>query len=269
MTFVCDRAQNVELFLVKPEPGHVDLEKNPEIQVIGPRVQPEEEDDEKKKEPVRRHQMLFTLKEIDFAAFFAKWMKLTDRYAEACSIFFGLKYGPPAYIDITFMGIVQSLHLYYSRTEEGLAQRVEEENHLRQILSSLQPVEARWIVDHLGDRPYPTFESELSALLGRHRSVMNPLVSGREDRLINEVMNTLYYLVHRDAEVWLAASHGADLYWLLEKLRVLFKASFLAELGFSEQQALTFFQRNPLYQHMCEVERNRESRRFGPPHPGE
>jgi hypothetical protein len=261
MTFVCDRAQKVESFIVKPEYGRLDPEKNPEIRVIGPRVEPEEGDEDEESKPVRWHQMLFTLKEIDFPSFYRKWMQITDRYAPACSIFFGLKYGPPAYIDMTFLGIVQSLHLYYSQTEEGLKRRAEEERRLRQALSSLEPPEARWIVSHLGDNPYPTFESELSSLIQRNRLVMYPLMSARVDRFVTEVMNTLYYLIHRDSEADRAASHGSDFYWLLETLRVLFKASFLGELGFSEEQVLTLFERNPLYKHMRELESAREAQR--------
>jgi hypothetical protein len=262
MTFVCDRAQKVEWFAVRPEAGSIDLEKNPEICVLGPRVEPEE--DEEKKEPVRGHQMLFTLEDINFPSFFRDWMRVIDRYAEACSIFFGLKYGPPAYIDMTFLGVVQSLHLYYSRTEEGVTRRAEEERRLRQILSSLQPAEVRWLLSHVGDRPYPTVETTLVALLGRHRAVMAPLISGREERFATEVMNTLSYLIHRDVEMDTATSHGADLYWLLEKLRVLFKACFLAELGFSERQALSCFERTSHYQHMRELERRRESKLLNP-----
>src|SRR4051812_16450965 len=59
----------------------------------------------------------------------------------------------------------------------------------------------------------------------------------------------------------LAASHGADLYWLMEKLRFLIKACFLAEAGFSEQKILTLFERNPLYQHVRQLESVREAGR--------
>jgi hypothetical protein len=262
MTLVTDQAQKVEWFVVKREGGSTDLGKNPEIRVLGPRVEPEE--DEETKEPVQRQRMLFTLKDIEFSSFFGNWLKVTGRYADACSIFFGLKYGPPAYIDMAFLGVVQSLHLYYSRTEAGLSRRAEEERWLRQILSSLQPEESRWLVSQLGDRPYPSFEIELGALLDRHRAVMNPLISGRDERFVTEVMNTLSYLIHRDAKTDSVVSHGAHLYWLMEKLRVLFKASFLTELGFSERQALSWFERTPLYQHMRELASARESERAAP-----
>ncbi|MCI0464976.1 MAG: hypothetical protein L0Z62_49270 [Gemmataceae bacterium] len=261
MTFVCDRAQEIKRFSVWPGGVFSDKAAKPEIQVIGPRVQPE--DDVEAAEPVRAFQMLFTLEDVDFADLIGKWMRLADRYSDACSIFFGLQYGPPAYIDMTLLGVVQALSLYYAQREEGIAQRAEEERRLKEVVSALPPADADWIVDHLGVRPYPPFQGVLRALLDEHSAAMNPLVSKRQDRFVNEVRNTLHYVVHREAVVGLAASRGAELYWMMQKLRVLLKACFLSELGFTPKKALELFERNALYQHMCALEAARESARKG------
>ncbi len=105
MTFVCDRPQRVEEFSVYPATPSRERPVSP-IQVIGARVQPE--DDEEAKDPVRRFQMLFTLQDADFAVLVAKWFQLMERYDAACNIYFGLKYGPPAYVDMTFAGMRKS-----------------------------------------------------------------------------------------------------------------------------------------------------------------
>jgi hypothetical protein len=259
VTFVCDRAQEVESFSVWQASATGTPGENPEIKVIGPRVQPD--DDGEGREPVQGFQMLFTLEDIDFTDFVERWLRLTDRYSDACNIYFGLKYGPPAYLDMTFMGIAQVLYLYHSRRDDGLARRTEEERRLKEIVAALTQADAEWVIDHVGARPHPTFEGVLRELVGQHSAVMDPLMSNRQDRFINQVMNTLYYAIHREPEVGLAASHGAELYWMMEKLRFLIKACFLSELGFSEQKTLSLFERNALYQHVRQLEAVRESRR--------
>ena len=204
--------------------------------------------------------MLFTLADIEFADFVGRWMKLTDRYADACNIFFGLKYGPPAYLDMAFLGIVQSLHLYHAQRDDGLRQRAEEESRLKRIVAALAPADARWVIDHVGARPYPSFERMLHELVSEHSTLINPLIRNRHDRFVSEVMNALQYVIHRDSEVGLAASHGAKLYWLMEKLRFLIKACFLSELNFSEQKTLALFERDALYQRLLQLEQAHESK---------
>lgn len=288
LTFVCDRAQEVELFKVKrehprdgsaEEEGIEDLDeaaervksiwlarmgqpakilppRNPSIQVIGPRVYPEEVT---KKEPVRRFQMLFTLADVEFPDFIGRWVELTRKYSTACDVYFGLKYGPPAYVDVTFEGVVQVLQLYHSRREDGVAMRVEEEARLRQVVSLLPPADAEWLLEHLGDRPRPTFERVLRELVNQHASVMDPLISGRTEKFVSEVTSTLDYITYRESEHETTTRGGADLYWMMEKLRFLIKSCFLAELGFSEAHRTSLFGRNALYQHVCKLEAARES----------
>jgi hypothetical protein len=258
MTFVCDRPQEVEEFSVRAGEFPRNLAGS-EIRVIGPRVQPEEEGEAP--EPVRFFQMLFTLADVDFADFVGKWVRVTAKYGDACSVFFGLQYGPPAYLDMAFPSVVQSLYLYYARRDDGIAGRIEEERRLKEILSALPAVDADWLVDRLGGRPFPPLYLVLRRLVEEHSDTMNPLVSSRQDRFVNEVINTLKYSVFREADMDLAARHGADLHWMMQKLQFLFKSCMLRELGFKPEKATELFRRNGLYQHVCGIESAEEARR--------
>jgi hypothetical protein len=257
MTFVCDRPQEVEEFSVRPGEFPENLGGS-EIRVIGPRVQPEEEGEAR--EPVRFFQMLFTLADVDFEDFVGKWLSVSGRYADTCSVFFGLQYGPPAYIDLAFPSVVQALHLYYSRRDDGATAR-EEEDRLRGFLSSLPATDADWIVDRLEGGFSPPLKVVLSKLVEEHAHVMNRLVSDRQDRFVGVVINTLRYIQTRDPELYGAASHGAGLYWTMQKLRFLFKACLMRELGFPDDKARALFDRNGLYRHVCELEAAEEARR--------
>jgi hypothetical protein len=258
MTFVCDRPQEVLDFVVHPG-GPRSSPMARDIHVVGARVQPEEDGDEP--EPVRPFQMLFTLADVDFAQFMGKWLEVANRFAAACNIFFGVQYGPPAYIDISFPNIVQALYLYHAQRDGGVADRGKEESRLKEILARLDPADADWIVDRIGARPFPPLLLVLRKLVEEHSHIMNPLVSHRLDRFASEVANTLKYVVFREPYMFQAASHGADLYWMMQKLRFLFKSCLLQELGFPKGKAKSLFDRYALYQHVCQIEESEERER--------
>jgi hypothetical protein len=257
MTFVCDRPQEVEAFIVRPGEFPESAVAG-DIHVVGARVQPEEDDDP---EPVLHFQMLFTLEDVAFSDFIGKWLRVTDRFATACNVFFGVQYGPPAFIDMAFPYVVQALYLYHAHRDDGVAGRGEEEGRLKDILASLTPGDADWIVDRLGAKPYPPLHLVLRKLVEEHGDVMNPLISHRQDRFVSEVDNTLKYVVFREEEMGQAASHGADLYWMMQKLRFLFKSCLLRELGFPNDKIKSLFDRNGLYGHVCQIEEAEERER--------
>jgi ApeA N-terminal domain 1 len=263
MTFVCDRAQEVEQISLWREDILVPRSENPEIRLISARVFPETEDESA--EPAHPHELLFTLADIEggFAPFMERWLRLTSRYADACNIFFGLHYGPPAYLDITFLGVVESLCLYYTRREDGVAHRTQEERRLREVLDKLPPSDATWVLSHIWVRPFPPLQDLLAKLLGEHAEIMSPLLRTDQPGFVTEVLNTVNYVVRREPEVWLAASRGANLYWLMAKLRILLKLCFLRELEFSVEKMRSFFAKDRVYQHLYQLV---SSQRAGPSH---
>jgi hypothetical protein len=253
MTFVADRPQVLERFSVWRATNLSDWENNPEIQVVGPRVQPDEDEGEERK-PVRSDEMLFTYADIDFATFLDKWLKLSNAYKESFDTFFGIHYGPPRYIDMTFSLVVQALMLYFTRTSEGSTLLEDEERFFKTLLTSVPHDHAVWLIDHLGAAPYPPLQTVLRTLVEHYGAIIDPLISGRRDAFVNQAANTLRYIEQRKAVDDGAASHGSDLYWLLQKFRVLIKACYLTELEFPMDKINTLFQRSTYYQHMIRLE---------------
>ena len=262
MTFVADRPQILERFSVWRGAKISDWEHNPEIQVIGPRVQPDVEEDERKE--VRSHEMLFTYADVDFSTILDKWLKLSASYSDSFNIFFGIHYGPPRYIDMTFSLILQSLMLYFTRTLDGAALLANEERMLKELLPTVPTNYALWLVDHLGATPYPPLTTVLHRLVERHGAVIDPLISGRRDAFVGQVANTLRYIEqHKEADD-AAASHGSELYWLMQKLRLLIKASYLSELDTPDDKISGLFERSAYYQHIANLERSRVTRQLAP-----
>ncbi len=258
MTFVSDRPQEVERLSVWRSEKISDWESNPEIRVIVPRVQLDGEEDRK---DVRDDQMLFTLANVDFSTFLERWLKLSETYFDAFNIYFGIQYGPPSFIDMTYALVAQSILLYYAQTKEGHEHRDAEQRQLKSILPCLSLQQAEWLVDHLGPKPYPPFQNVLQRLVERHGDVLDPILSKRRDAFVNQVTNTLHYIERRNPADYLAASHGADLYWLTQKLRFLLRACFLTDLGFPADQVIALLQRNAYYQHISALEAAREKDR--------
>jgi len=251
MTFVCDRAQTIERFSVwRPDAPER------EILVVGELIQP---DDAKARGEVSWHEMLFTLKEINFTDFIGRWLNLTRVYSAACNVYFGLMYGPPSFLDMKFQNVANAVQLYYARREDGAAHRASDEQRLREVLATTSPAHREWLVDHLGVSPYPPFQAVLRTLLEKHGDSIDPLITARRDRFVDVVLSTLEYIVRREPGLEVAASSGADLYWLMEKLRFLLKACFLHEVGFSTEDIRRCFGRNAMYQHIYQQELTREA----------
>jgi hypothetical protein len=262
MTFVADRPQILERFSVWRDANLNDWEHNPEIQVIGPRVQPDVEEDERK--AARGDEMLFTYADVDFSTLLSKWLTLADSYSESFNIFFGIQYGPPRYIDMTFLLVVQALMLYFTRTSEGATLLADEERLLKELIPAVPASYAAWLVDHLGATPYPPLTAVLRRLVERHGAILDPLISGRRDAFVSQAANTLRYIEQRKEVDDAAASHGSDLYWLMQKLRFLIKASYLSEIGIPNDTISDLFQRSVYYQHIARIERSREARQETP-----
>lgn len=253
MTLVSERAQEIERVSLWQEDILTLMEENPEIRLLGARVFPDAEDE--KAEPILPHELLFGLSDIEdgFASFVERWFRLTTTYADTCNIFFGLQYGPPAYLDLTFLGLIQSLALYYTRREDGVDHRNQEDRRLTEVLKKLPQGDADWVRSHIWIRPFPPVEHILAKLLSEHAEVMNPLLRREPSGFINEVLSTLNYALRRDPEVALAAIHGAELYWMTAKLRILMKLCLLRELGFPAEKSRSFFEKNGVYQHLCQI----------------
>src|SRR5262249_48381025 len=152
------------------------MTENPEIRLIGERVFPEPEDE--KAESIRPHEVLFTLADIEggFAPFVERWLRLMTVYADACNVFFGLQYGPPAYLDFTFLGVIEPLPLYYTRREDGVAHRTQKAGRLTVVLAHPRGADAAWARSHIWVRPSPPLQDILAKLLREHAEVMNPLL---------------------------------------------------------------------------------------------
>jgi hypothetical protein len=194
--------------------------------------------------------MLFTFDEVDFPDFLPKWLRLTETYKDACNVYFGLLFGPPAYLDMKFANVANAVLLYYENLPEAPGRREADSVRLRQILGKLSTPEQNWLLDRVGVTPRPPLRTALEELLQQHGDPLDPLFGDRRERFIESVLANLDYVIRRDKELAPTALYGAELYWLTEKVRFLLKACFMHEAGMSRDAIHKSFVRNALYQHI-------------------
>jgi hypothetical protein len=250
LTFVCDRAQEMQRISVLKQTEY-DPQSNPEIRVIGPRVHPAEEQ-EKDQKRMHHWQMLFSVEDIgtDLPSFFTEWFRFSETFRDACNVYFGVIYGPPAYLDVKFMSIVQAFELYFARRSDGIAMGRDENQRRQKVLSALPADEATWLRSHFSVLPFPPLPEILRKLLEEQGDVVGPLLAGGQKEFVTSVIDTLNHVTGKESDKADSADQGVNLYWMTEKLRYLLKACFLREIGFSQKKIAAFFDRNAYYLHI-------------------
>jgi ApeA N-terminal domain 1 len=236
------------------------------ISVVGPRAF----SDETAAENLMPWQMLFSLSDVTnrFGEIVTKWFELSKRFPEVTALYFGTQYNPPAYSDIRFQLIVQALSLYYARREQRARSTNSSDELLERIAVNLSPADVKAVQRLFDSHPLVLSERALESLTVENREAIEPLVlsksgSGLKD-FINETLNTLYYILTRNAVNLMGASDGAALYWLTERLAFLIKVSFLSEIGFTIEERRAILGRNQRFRYICDsIQPGREPMRGG------
>ncbi len=257
-TFVADRAQELEELYLLRDDSIATVSSNARIRYIAARVFPR---DLEKRETLYPFELLFRLGDIniEFNVFIERWMKLVTEHAAACDVFFGLQYAPPGYLDVEFLGLVESLCLFYVSTTEGDFCQKAEMERLNQVAAKLPSDDADWVRSRVESRPFPPLRNVLQNLLDQHSSLMTPLLHSDTQRFIENVTATLAYSLCRKQEQRSAASQGSDLYWMTVRLRTLLKLCFLQELGFVQEQVATLLHQNQQYSFLSRMVKERKN----------
>jgi hypothetical protein len=196
---------------------------------------------------VTPHRMLFPLEGLEerFPALVARWLAVAETYRDACNIFFGLWYAPGAYLDMRLLGITQSLELYQAR-------RLSRPPHPPpspppSILAALPPAAqeelSRWVAGLTVD----TFRETLEQLAGEHQAILSLLSPRGIGKLVDQLMAFRNHALYRTPFPAPLEAYSHGLFLATETLSYLMKACFLVELGFSQDERLSFFQRNAMY----------------------
>jgi ApeA N-terminal domain 1 len=218
------------------------------LRVVRPLVFTEEQFDEETNSSLP----LFLLPNVGdrFADIIRRWLQVTEKFADTCNLFFGIQYMPKSYLDTRFLAVVQALELYQANREGWGGRQKQEGQRYDRVLGSLAEEDREWLRLRLGRQPHVPFSDTLAALVSEHGAVVDPLCDGDRNGFLAAVRAAWEYILHRRLVSDKAPQSDEDLYWLMERLRIVMKACFLSELGFSEAERVQLFNGNALYQHL-------------------
>jgi hypothetical protein len=185
-----------------------------------------------------------------FADVIRRWLHITSKFEDTCNLFFGIQYVRKPYLDTKFLAVVQALELYQAHRESWGGRQEQEVQRYDRVLGGLAEEDREWLRLRLGRHPHVPFSETLAALVNEHGAVLDPLCGGDRNGFEAAVRAAWEYILYRRLVSDRAPHSNVDLYWLLERLRVVMKACFLSELGFSESERVRLFNDDALYQHL-------------------
>lgn len=246
-TFATDHANALTEYRVSREilPVH-------QISVVGPRTF----SDESEAADIGWWKMLFSLSDIEGRVehVLRSWFELSDRYSAAFAVYFGDIYKPPGYMDVDFLLTVQALALYHARRNTAEISGPLSEKIKLELDSYLPANQAEGIRRLFDSHPWMLAARAIEALTREHDALFQPLVNSGDHsgvtRFVNAALNTLEFVLTRSSSGGATAVDGAELHWLTERVRFLFKISLLKEMGFTGDQIRTLLERNRLYIHI-------------------
>lgn len=198
---------------------------------------------------------LFLLPHVQgrFSDVINRWLRISSEFRDTCNLFFGIQYQEKSYLDTRFLTVVQSLELYHSQGV-GNEAREREAKRYERILGGLERDDKEWLQRRLGRQPHISFSETIEALLREHGAVVDPLVKGDRAGFVASAVAAYEYILHRRLVSERAPQSDNELYWLMERLRILMMDCLMSELGFSIEERLGIFSGNPFYSYLRRID---------------
>lgn len=162
------------------------------------------------------------------------WLKLRSDFKAPYDIYFGLAYGPPAYIETKFLLLVTALSLF-------LAGRVPDQE-IRDAIESLRRAasdsrERLW-VDMIPNAEELSLPRAVSSLIQDHRELLLPAVGNDIERFLAEFVDVKLHLFGPENGSDTRRGMQGRLLRTMERLSLLTKVHILQSLGFSQAEIL-------------------------------
>lgn len=190
--------------------------------------------------------MLFTRQEVVSAHpnVLGEWLRLRRQFKIPFDVYFGLLYGPPAYLETKFRLLVTALSQF-------LAGRVSD-RAIRDAIDSLRRAtpdssDGLWI-DMLPSPEELCLPQGIHTVIAAYRELMiSALGHGADEFLAALIEMKRYLFEHRDS---VEARSSTQLLLMVERLTLLTKVVILEHLGFSHAEIVTVISRNKTYHYL-------------------
>lgn len=196
--------------------------------------------------------MLFSLSEAIDAGLniFQRWLDFTNKNANFCTVYFASLYAQPRYLDEKFQRLISAFTLLCGPLLEATPQTIQFVEDISRTFNRSFTDEDRLLLYHLLPTP-PKVQMTLDMrrLLEEHARLMGQVI-GDFDEFVVAVSTTLRYIETREEPQGHPRFEGAELYYAMQKIRVLIKILVLGQLGFDGSRIASFIERNKDFLHM-------------------
>lgn len=203
---------------------------------------------------LQSHDMLFTYEDVKdhLPNIFRRWFEFAQTFKPFCLSYFGLIYAPDVFVDTRFISLIESMVLLFRELndrEESLDSALNDA--VRAFQARCSRKESRWLMQVMPTLADVSLPWSLAATLDEHSSLMVPLIGESVESFVERVLTTYKYCRYRDSALLENSAQGAELYWLIEKLKVLVKALILEWLGIPRELVERLIKRNRVYSHLA------------------
>ena len=167
--------------------------------------------------------MLFRFNNMrnNYQILFKNWFKKAEPLKLCLDLFFSIFYNQRIYIEQEFLNLYQSLEFYLG-------------------------------YKNCKNPKKPNMNRGIKQLIDQNYLILGNIIENNDD-LVNKIIRTRQYLVHPENKTDTKAIKGGDLLPVIEKIRILFIACLLIELGFSQEDAKIIFSKSVKIKRLSEL----------------
>lgn len=187
-------------------------------------------------------------------AIFNNWLEKVEKLEPVYDLYFGTIYSGDMYLEFQFLSLVMALEVYHRRMirNEDIPSK-EHEERIKQILTSTPDKYRNWLKEKLKYSNEPNLRKRIKEIYNMLKNIgyVTELIPKKKN-FVYKVYNTRNYFVHYDQSLKDKALKGTELYWLIQKLKVLVEICLLKEIGFLDTEIDNIFQQNRKYKWLIE-----------------
>lgn len=165
--------------------------------------------------------MLFTFKDIkdNYEFILRNWFEQSRKMKLCFDFYFSIFYNQDIYLEHEFISLFQSFESYLQ--------------HKKCVK--------------------PNMKKEMKEIIRKYSKIIDGIIDC-DDQFINNIIISRHYLIHSDLKKEFKSIKGGDLFPIIQKLKILFMAFLLGEIGFSMENVRKLFEKNIKIKRLIELE---------------
>lgn len=195
----------------------------------------------------------FRIIEPDLDLFFKKWFEIEENFESVVQLFFGVVRDRNLNAYHTFSSLIKSLEVYHrTKYPEKVQFEKSEFEKLKILIKDCAPEKYKeWISRALEFSNGIPLRARIKDLV-KINSVIAKFFKNKEevDSFVSKVTQTRNYTTHYNPDLKEKAAKSLELFKINMKLDLFIRIYFLVELGFEEQQIVSFLKNVVRYNEM-------------------